>query len=193
MGITLQEALRPEILRLLEHGPRTIASIAKELNRNYYTVRGAIQRLLDSGDVTPFNHNNRNVEYRLQVNRAPNKIIPIVVNKGGARFKLIDILAARHNDNPEASRAVHNLPMHIARIMNAAVQMTEGKPMEHTLNSVKLQMENDLLALENATYIYRQIVEYDRIWDPEVTIKFVDDIDFDGDEVKAAYLHYFAG
>lgn len=190
-GMTLQEALKPEIVELLSHQQLSLKELETRIGRNYYTVRGALNLLIDEGVARPVGYGGRGCKYMLQNEDGPNRIIPRI-RLGKDSFKLTDLLASRHQDVPAAAKAVINLPRHITRLFKVGEALAVGTASAALpLESIRIQMSEDRAALARALEIYDQVLSNPRVWEPEVLTKWPNDIEYNAAEVQASYDFYF--
>lgn len=191
MGITLQEALKPEIVELLSHEPRTLKELEALTKKNYYTVRGSLNQLIDEGIARPVGYGGRGSKYMLQNADGPNRIIP-QIRLGKQTFKLIDLLQSRLQESPAAARAVINLPRHLTRLFKVAESAANGTAgASMPLESIRIQMSEDRQALVRALEIYDQVLSNPRVWEPEVLAKWPNDIEYNTKEVQDSYEFFF--
>ena len=191
MGLSnFQMKVRNAIIQQLEMGPASTAELAVSTKYNYHSVRGQVRALEDEGVIKPLDRSYRNTKFVMGSDNGPNNIIPIL-HIDDKRFKLQELLQLRHNDNPHGAQAVHNIPKHLARLFKAAIRVSEGRDTTLTLTALKTDMVNDLQALKRAVYVYEQVLQDDRNWNPENLKRYPLDATFEQSVIDSAYVHYF--
>lgn len=177
-------------LELLREKPYSINELSKELKVNYYSIRNAILHLENVGSVKAMTGSKRNTPYMAINSSGPNRIIPTVHTTNGAT-KLHNVVAMHENPRPSAAVAVIELPKNVTRLFKVAEKLHNHQPIGTSLTNIRHEMEQSLIALQNAVNVYQQILDNPRVWSPELLAKFPDDIEFNPDVVQKAYDFYF--
>jgi hypothetical protein len=190
MRNAFQEDIANNVLLQLEASELSIRELSDKVDRSYHSVRAVVRQLEEEGLITPSSNRYRNTTFRLASGDGPNRVMPMV-NLGGSRYKLIQVLAMRHSESSPTASAVLRIPMHITRILNCAIKIKAGTDQQRTLRLIKVEMQNDLDLLKSAVSVYEQIINDPRNWNPETLRRYNNDVQFDKDEVISSYNHYF--
>lgn len=191
MRTPFQEVIATELLLELERKSQTITELAANVGRNYYTVRNVVHSLIAEGTVMRADNSFRNGKVRLVDADSPTAIIPTVEVRDGKYHKLTDLLNLRFNPNPDAAKAVHHLPRHITRLLNAALLQAAGNTQERTLKLLKSDMTRDLEALEAMVRVYKQIIDNPVNWNTAAIARYVTDPSLDKRALQDSYDHFF--
>jgi predicted transcriptional regulator len=190
MRSAFQEIIANEILHKLETNPCTVAELAADLHRNYYTTRLVVQSLMADGIIIRADNKFRNGKLALVAADTPTSVIPSV-SIGTVYYKLTQVLSMRHQKRSNGADAVLRFPMHITRLLNAAVSLSEGKDQTRTLKLLQREMEKDREYIQQAVDIYDQILKNPVNWNPDSLKRFITDPALDMRDLKDAYSYYF--
>ncbi len=190
MGVTLQERIKPDIITALQEGPKTLSQLATSIGRNYYTTRGAVQQLIDAGEVSPVGYQQRNGLYKLGTSDVVRNSMTTVTTRGN-KHKIIDLLNMR-NPQPLAAIAVLNLPKHVVRILNLVKDLPQQEAESQILlNRIFDQVRSDRQALVNALEIYDDLLNNPRNWNVKSVERFKVDPDYDEDRIADGHKFFF--
>lgn len=185
MGITLQEAIRPDIAELLKLESLTIKEVSEKLGRNYFTVRGAMRSMQADGEIMTIGGAERSAKFTIGRDNNFRFAMPSILNNG-TKFKIIRILSMSRRPDSAAAKALVNLPDHIALLMLAARELHKELPLSVDLMALERRMRKDLQALQNAARIYEAIVNNPKNWQDKSLSNYPNDSEWDDEAVLKA-------
>lgn len=188
----LQDLVETEILEVLPGKAMSIAELASELKRNYYTVRNAVRSLTDKGLIKPRDsYTFRNVQFMMAGEGTTNNLIPIV-SVGGIRNKLIEYIKLKDNPQEATHKAVDSAPRVITRLMLVALRLHQGETvMPHELELIRKDIEFQRDKLMNFVSLYNQILDNPVNWNVDLLRRFPRDAEFDKELVTDAHASYY--
>ena len=177
-----------EVIEALKRFPRTMYALSDELGIHYYTVRRIIARLHDKNLVKVDGVIDRASVYAYCGPETLNDTIPVVtdsINK--ASMKVTGFLPLVGNeDEMKGVKALKRLPSHVANLLYLASLAKQGSPVGKELSELRVQIQKDTLTAVNQANWYKQILQEPRFWDTESLRKFMDDPEWNMEEVVNA-------
>lgn len=174
----------------------TIPELARLMDRNYYTVRDSVVKLVAQGLVRHVGY-RKNAKVFRTVN--PDKItvnesIPVVPTaSNGPERKISDMLALVGTESTMASReAAVGLPRIISRLFMASLRLKSGVRFNDLpLPMIRKEIEQNIAQLKYIVTIYETILNSDVFWDERRMHALPLDPAFDKDKVVSSYRHYY--
>lgn len=186
-------ALEREIVALLQENPMTIDGLQQKTGVQYYTVRRIVNDLSVRGVVRAVGSIDRHRLYGYNLDSAYEKdtiprLVQLVTKQSTKAIFLIE--ATGQEDGMRAVRAAKNIVRHTVDLMAAAISAANGADVNFVLNTIRKDMQDDMLYLKNTQSLYEQILKEPRFWNPKFLADFVEDSDFNAHAVLLAQNHY---
>lgn len=186
-------ALERQIVELLKQNPMSMASLQNKTGYKYYSIRRIVSDLADRGVIRVVDTVDKTRIYGFNLDSGYEKdtlprLIQLITKESTKVIFLIE--ATGQEDGMRAVRAAKNIVRHTVDLMAAAISAANGADVNFVLNTIRKDMQDDMLYLRNTQSLYEQILKEPRFWNPKFLADFVDDADFNAHAVLQAQAYY---
>lgn len=196
---TYQEQVQEDILFQLSNEVMDTQLLSDRTGIPYATVRKALVQLVHEGKVIKFDKKARGARYSL----APDdnsvrtlKTIPNIMFKNKS-IPLTEIYLGQGLETL-AAKSVNDFLQAWTTIGINARRLAEGtasEPLVKRLNRERVSLNQARTNLEQLLFIFNQVLDNEKLWDPVHLANFVNDPDWDSfvPHLEELWSHYFGG
>lgn len=171
--------------------PSTLQELCDAIGLGYHSMRRYVLDLEQRGEVLNSGmRRNKAVVYVRNDHKPPERIPRIKDSISNQEHKAHHLISAvGQEDQMSGTKAVSNVPGHIATLLYYAALIKNGMLMHDQLTELRNALQRDYVVINNSMQVIRQLLESPDWWDPKKLRHMPDDEDYNFYAVKTAYEH----